>query len=170
MRLILFRHGPAGERDASRWPDDALRPLSERGVERTQAAAHGLRRLEPEIRRIVTSPLARARQSAEILAEALDGAKLMTLEALNPGRPYREVIEFVSKLHGDGATVLVGHEPDLGKLAGILLFGAPAALPLRKAGACAFDFEDRPAAGQGRLAWFLAPRMLRRLAHKEHRV
>jgi len=54
--------------------------------------------------------------------------------------------------------VLVGHEPDLGKLAGVLLFGAPAALPLRKAGACSIEFDNHCAAGKGRLRipWLLA--------------
>jgi len=169
MRLILFRHGPAGERDASRWPDDALRPLSEKGIERTQAAAHGLLRLEPEVSRVVTSPFTRARESAELILGAYPEAKLQTLDALRPGGSYRQLIEFVSKI-SEGTAVLVGHEPDLGKLAGMLLFGAPAPLPLRKAGACAFDFDEQPGAGQGRLAWFLAPGMLRRQARKGHRV
>ena len=169
MRLILFRHGPAGERDVSRWPDDALRPLSERGIERTRAAAEGLLRIEPDVRHIFTSPLARASESAEILARSYDGVKVQKADALRPGGSYRQVIELAAKLPGDDVAVLVGHEPDLGKLAGLLLFGAPAALPLRKAGACAFDFDAKPAAGRGRLAWLLPPRMLRRQARR-HRV
>jgi len=65
---------------------------------------------------------------------------------------------------------LVGHEPDLGKLAGTLLFGAPSAVALKKAGACAIDFEGAIRPGSGRLCWFLTPRMLRRLARRKHRV
>jgi len=66
--------------------------------------------------------------------------------------------------------VLVGHEPHLGKLAGTLLFGAPAHLPIKKAGACAIDFEARPRAGGGQLVWFLPPRALRQLAGKKQRA
>ena len=64
----------------------------------------------------------------------------------------------------DEAIALVGHEPDLGKLAGTLLFGAPAHVAIKKAGACAIEFESRAGAGGGRLLWFMPPRMLRRMA------
>jgi phosphohistidine phosphatase len=167
MRIILFRHGPAGERDASRWPDDGARPLTARGVDRTHAAARGLAQLEPGIRRIVASPLQRAAMTAEILAEVFDEATREPLEALGPGGSYRGILEFVRGLPEDDPVVLVGHEPDLGKLAGILAFGAPAALPLKKAGACAFDFEGSPAPGTGRLLWLLTPRVLRRMAKEK---
>lgn len=167
MRLILFRHGPAGERDASRWPDDALRPLSARGAERTRLAALGLKRVEPGIAGVVTSPLTRALGTAAILEEVFDDAVVERLDALRPGGSYRQVIEFAAAWGGEGALVLVGHEPDLGKLAGVLLFGAPTPLPLKKAGACAIEFEDAPAAGKGRLLWFLTPRMLRKRSGKK---
>jgi phosphohistidine phosphatase len=170
MRLILFRHGPAGERDASRWPDDSLRPLSPRGAERTRAAARGLERIEPGVSGIVTSPLARALGTAAILEEVFEDATIERLDALSPGGSYRQVIEHAAAWGGDGPLVLVGHEPDLGKLAGVLLFGAPTPLPLKKAGACAIDFDDAPAAGKGRLRWFLTPRMLRRGAGRKSAV
>jgi len=168
MRIILFRHGPAGERDPARWPDDGDRPLSARGVDRTHEAARGLAKLEPGVRHIVTSPLRRAAMTAEILAEVFDEASTEHLDALAPGGSYRGVIEFVRGLPEENAVALVGHEPDLGKLAGILAFGAPAALPLKKAGACAFEFEGPPTAGTGRLLWLLTPRILRRMAQKVH--
>lgn len=164
MRIILFRHGPAAERDSARWPDDGARPLTARGTDRTHAAASGLAKLEPGVRRIVTSPLLRADMTAEILAEVFDEATRETLDALAPGGSYRGILEFVRGLPGDDPVVLVGHEPDLGKLAGILAFGAPAALPLKKAGACAFDFDGPPTPGTGRLLWLLPPRVLRRMA------
>ena len=70
-----------------------------------------------------------------------------------------------------GETVaLVGHEPDLGKLAGTLVFGAPSALPLKKAGACAIQFEGAARPGAGRMVWLLTPRLLRRQAGKRDRV
>src|SRR5437762_3410272 len=63
-----------------------------------------------------------------------------------------------------GCHALVGHEPDLGKLAGSLVFGAPRALPLKKAGACAIDFAGPVEAGAGQLAWFMSPKQLRALS------
>lgn len=165
MRTLLLRHGPAGTSDPMTWPDDRKRPLTEKGIARTHRACSGLARLEPGINLVLSSPLKRCAETAAILVEELDGkATLRFSEALAPGGSWRATLaELESFLEAD-TVVLVGHEPDLGKLAGVLLFGAPAALPLGKAGACSIDFETRCAAGKGRLRWFLPPRALRRLA------
>jgi phosphohistidine phosphatase len=169
MRIYLFRHGLAGSRDASRWPDDNARPLTPRGVERTRKAALGLAALEPKPTLILTSPLKRAEQTARILRDALGLSKDMeTLEALSPGGSYRAVLQRLGECDANANVFLVGHEPSLGKLAGVLLFGAPASsLPLKKAGACVVQFEGPLKAGDGRLHWFLPPRVLRRLGNKK---
>src|SRR5438105_2093182 len=98
MRLILFRHGPAGRRNTSCWPDDSSRPLTPRGEQRTRAAARGIARFEPEIEIIVTSPLVRAAATARVLAEALGECELKTLEALRPGGSWRQVIANLAAL------------------------------------------------------------------------
>jgi phosphohistidine phosphatase len=168
MRIVLFRHGPAGRRDVSRWPDDASRPLTPRGEERTFAAAKGLRRLLGEGPvRIATSPLTRCAETAALLAEALGDARVVSLPALAPGGSAHELLNFVTRGKADETVVLVGHEPDLGKFAGTLLFGAPAGLPLKKAGACLIHFVGEVAPGEGQLRWFMPPRALRRLAGKK---
>ncbi len=167
MRVIILRHGPAGERDAQRWPDDDKRPLSDRGEERTLAAARGLIRIEPGLRLVVTSPLVRAEQTARILAEAASGVPCKVLEALRPAGSHRAIVEFLAALRpADNVVALVGHEPDLGRLAGVLVFGTPMAIALKKAGACAIDFEARVKLGAGSMRWMLTPRLLRRLAGK----
>ena len=163
MRVVLFRHGPAGERDATRWPDDDLRTLSPRGETRTRAAAAGLARLVGDVREIWTSPLARCQASAALLREACPGAKRVTVDALRPGGSWREIIEKLRAGRREGTIVLVGHEPDLGNLAGSLVFGAPRAMPLKKAGACAVDFGRDVEAGKGEIAWLLTPKVLRSL-------
>ena len=170
MRVILFRHGPAGERDPVRWPDDGLRPLTSRGEERTHAAAASLARIEPGVALIVTSPLRRATQTARVLAGEFDDAPVETLDALRPMGSHRLVLEFLGARAAGETVALVGHEPDLGKLAGVLVFGAPVALPLKKAGACALEFEGEVKPGGGRLLWAMPPRLLRRVAGKKHRV
>ena len=167
MRVVLLRHGPAGKRDPERWADDDARPLTPRGIARTQLACRGLIRLERDLSRILTSPLTRAAETAQILAETSeDRAKPETFDALAPGHSFRTVLDRLSKLPPDETVALVGHEPDLGKLAGVLLIGAPAALPLKKAGACVISFEGQVAAGSGHLEWFLTPGVLRR--HVRH--
>lgn len=171
MRIILFRHGPAGRRDATRWPDDGLRPLTPRGESRTRAAANGLVRCEPRIEAILSSPLVRAATTARLLARALDGdVQVQDLDALRPGGSWRRILAHFATLPPGGTVALVGHEPDLGKLGGTLVFGAPCALPLKKAGACAIDFDGAATPGNGRLAWLLPPRFLRRFAGRKHRI
>jgi len=171
LRVVLFRHGPAGKRDTARWPDDGLRPLTARGEERTRAAAAGLVRLTGGFRAIWTSPLTRAAASAALLREASRETRVHTVDALRPGGSWREVIERLQQGRGSGGTlVLVGHEPDLGKLAGTLVFGAPRALPLKKAGACAIEFAGPVEAGGGQIVWLLTPKLLRTLARKREKA
>lgn len=172
MRITLFRHGLAGSHDASRWPDDDLRPLTPRGSERTAAAARGLARLAGRPAAVLSSPLTRAMQTAKLLKEALEWDEpIETLEALRPGGSYREVVERLRKFAASDSVFLVGHEPDLGKLAGTLVFGAPSSsLPLKKAGACVVHFDGRPEPGHGRLHLFLPPKVLRRIAGKKNKV
>lgn len=171
MRLILFRHGPAGSRDPERWPDDGVRPLTAKGGERVELAGRALRKLEGTITVILTSPLVRARQTADRLEASLDCRDgVEVLDALSPGGSYRQVIARCAEFGADDLVMLVGHEPDLGKLAGTLVFGAPAALPLKKSGACAIDFEAGAHAGAGRLHWLLPPRVLRRLSGHRSKV
>jgi phosphohistidine phosphatase len=168
MLVVLFRHGPAGRRDASRWPDDSQRPLTERGKERTREAARGLGRLMKKTPLVITSPLVRATQSAEIIHKLLDGKKpVETLDALRPGGSVRAVVRRLETAGTGDIVILVGHEPDLGKLAGMLVFGAPATgLPLRKSGACVVAFVGPVRSGEGRLHAFLPPGLLRRIGKR----
>ncbi len=168
MRVVLFRHGIAGDRDPRRWPNDALRPLTTRGRERTEAAARGLKRLFP-LTRILSSPLLRATQTAEILRAAYGMTReIEVVPALAPVGSHREIITRLRALRPGENVALIGHEPDLGKLAAVFVFGAPNGnLPLKKAGACVVDFVGHPEAGTGKIVALLPPRMLRRRARSE---
>ena len=171
MRVILFRHGPAYDRNAERWPDDRGRPLTPRGESRSRRAARGVLRLEGELRAVLTSPLARCVRSAEIVAEAAGLADAPeALDALEPRGSWRDVLLRLGEEPPVGGVALVGHEPDLGKLAGVLLFGAPAALPIKKAGGCAIEFDGPVTPGTGRLRWFLPARALARVAASRSKV
>lgn len=171
MRILLFRHGPAGARDPLRWPDDRKRPLTEKGRARTLRAAQGLVHLEPGITLVLSSPLERCQGTCECLREAHGEEPAVRYhESLAPGGSWRETLELLDDVPEASVVAIVGHEPDLGKLAGVLLFGAPAAMPLRKAGACSIEFAARPAAGKGRLRWSLPPRALRRFARHGSKV
>jgi phosphohistidine phosphatase len=166
MRLILFRHGPAEERDPARWPDDTLRPLTERGSRRTRQAARGLLRLEPEVTRIFSSPAVRARATARLLADVMPHpSEPVLLDALAPDAPWRATASLLNSEPPDRTIVFVGHEPALGMLAGALLCGEPRALALKKAGACAIEW-NAPTLGGGRLLWWLGAGPLRELRRR----
>ena len=175
MLVVLFRHGPAGRSDPKRWPDDRDRPLTPKGDKRTRQAAEGLARVlgRTAARRAIvwSSPLVRAEQTARRAAAALGGKEAgpQIVAALAPGGSMRGILERLvaaaEQGKDDGAiVVLVGHEPDLGQLAGELALDPPGPLPLKKAGACAVVFEGAPRRRTGRLEWFLPPRVLRALS------
>ena len=166
MNVILFRHGPAGDPDPSRWPTDVDRPLTPRGIARTRAAARGLRRITGPVAFVLTSPYVRALGTARIVADVLGVTQVETLDALAAGARPSAVITALARLAPDQRVVLVGHEPDLGMLAGQMI-GAARPLPLKKAGACEIEFDGTARAGTGELVWFAPPRMLRRLASKK---
>jgi phosphohistidine phosphatase len=167
MKLLIIRHGKAEDRSpglpgARR---DAVRPLTDAGRRDTRKAAKGLARIAPAITVLATSPLTRAKETAEIVGKVFGAPEALELEPLAPGGSPKAVIEWLAQ-YDDGATVaLVGHEPDLSRLAAVLLTGRDDTfVVLRKAGACLIECEGRPKAGAGALAWLLAPTQLRRLA------
>ena len=167
MRIILFRHGIAEERDAARWPDDAKRPLTARGERRARRAAQGLARIERSVERLGTSPFVRAERTARILSRVL-GIEAEVTDALVPGGAIRRIMETMNGSAVEGSVVLVGHEPDLGALAGLLLFGnLEAALPLKKAGACAIEIEPPARPGGGTLMWAAPPHILFRISRRK---
>jgi phosphohistidine phosphatase len=171
MKIILFRHGPAETRDPARWPDDAERPLTPRGEKRTRLAALGLRSIEREIERLMTSPFKRADRTARIVGRVLGIEAVETLDALAPGGSVRKIIEALNGAPRAEAIVVVGHQPDLGTLAGHLLFNnGEAMLAIKKAGACGIRFESAVRAGAGKLVWAAPPGILCRLTRRKAAV
>ena len=165
MICILFRHGIAADRED--WArDDALRPLTQKGVKRTQAAASGLLQLGIAPDHILSSPLVRALDTAQIIREVFKLREdVQVRDELLPDAPPDKLFPALSVLPSDACVVCVGHEPNLSEVAGLMLFGQPVAgLSLKKAGACCVEFKQDPRAGHGVLHWWLTPSQLRWLA------
>ncbi len=163
--LYLLRHGPAGRR-GSLGPrvDDGVRPLTAEGREKVERAAAGLRKLAGEIDWIVTSPLVRARETAEIAAVSFPGAPLDECPALGPEGSAEGVVAFLAKKSARSRVLAVGHEPSLSHMAGRLLgMGPRANLSLKKGGCCLIQFTEFPPEGPGELIWWVTPRLLRKL-------
>jgi phosphohistidine phosphatase len=163
-QLFLVRHAIANER-GDKWPDDAKRPLSHQGAARMGTAAEGLSAIGVTPDLVITSPLVRAEQTANILVKCLGGdARLVTAPALAPGGSPAAVAEAVGALAKGRSIAIVGHEPGLGEFAAWLI-GARQPLPFKKGGACRIDVADwPPTAKSGTLIWLATPKMLRALA------
>ncbi len=162
FELYLIRHAVAADR-GEEWPDDDKRPLTDDGIARMRKAARGLARLEVAIDILFTSPLVRARQTADIVAAALDTRpSIVTIESLAPGATYAALVADLEKHGRKSRLALVGHEPGLGELAGRLV-GSRRAIEFKKGAVCRIDLDEIPPAGPGQLRWFLTPRILRAL-------
>lgn len=163
MVLYLVRHAIAEERGPE-WPDDTKRPLSAEGIARMREVVRGLDTLKLRIARILTSPLVRARQTADLLHDGLAShPRVEILQALAAGATPATVISALATQPADERLALVGHEPDLGQLAARLI-GTRRPIPFRKGGVCCIEMDGLPASGAGALLWFAPPRLLRRLA------
>jgi phosphohistidine phosphatase len=160
--LYLVRHAIAAER-GDEWPDDTKRPLTERGMARFRECVAGLAAFDTAIDEIFTSPLVRAKQTADLLATGM-GAKqtVKLLDALAPGQGPAAVMAQLAKAARRRHIALVGHEPDLGELAAHLL-AAGRPLPFKKGGVCRIDVEGLGSKRPGSLIWFAPPKVLRKL-------
>lgn len=155
MELLFLRHGPAGSRTAWRGPD-AGRPLTDQGREIVRRAAAVLAGAEVAIDAVLTSPYARARETAEIAADVLGvGGRPVDDERLTPGFDRDALATIIADHAGAACLLLVGHEPDFSATIGALTGGD---VVVKKAGIARVDVDERTM--RGRLLWLLAPRVL----------
>ncbi|MFQ5897867.1 MAG: histidine phosphatase family protein [Candidatus Methylomirabilia bacterium] len=165
MRLILIRHADAGDPDPHRYSDDHLRPLIPQGRRDHEVVARALARMGCAPSHLLTSPLRRARETAEITAQALGWAgRIEAVDTLGDQFSVAGLLDHLARLPEDATVVAVGHEPHLSEFAGKLLDseGAPT-IVLRKSGVIGLECAGKPAPGGGRLLFLLPARELLRL-------
>jgi phosphohistidine phosphatase len=156
-RLYFLRHGLA-DREAYTGTDDRLRPLTPAGMARMEAEAITLGRLDLKCDRILTSPLTRCRQTADIAATALGlGEALVEEEALACGFGLRDLPDLLAKHVDCRALMLVGHEPDFSGTVSGLTGGSDVVF---KKGALARVDLHRPGKPAGELVWLIPPKLL----------
>ena len=155
-QLILVRHGIA--EDPAPGQADADRALTQRGRDRVTAVAGTLATLLGPVDRRVSSRLLRARQTADLLAEALSPSERAEFPGLAPQGAPREVYTWLNGEPAVETTMLVGHEPQMNLLLGLALTGETVGLArFRKAGVAVVEFPGIPEPGAGRLEAFLPP-------------
>lgn len=161
LELYLIRHGIAAERGPE-YPDDSKRPLTTKGMAALRRQAKALDRLGIAVDLIVTSPLTRTRQTAEIIAEHLEGKPTVAhSDALAPAGTPAAVMQEIARHSRKGRVALVGHEPNIGELAARLI-GARSPIEFKKGAICRIDFDALPPKALGQLRWFIPPRFLRK--------
>ncbi len=160
--VYLVRHGialPSAPPEQS----DGDRPLTDKGRKRMHQVAQGLSSLDINVERIVSSPLPRASQTAEILADELDFSKpLEFADVLSVERTALDIAQWLSS-QPESSLMLVGHNPNLSDLVGLLTLGEPrAVVSLRRGGVAALT---QAGSGAGyTLDWVARPRLLKRIS------
>ncbi len=164
MMLYIMRHGVAEARSAQ--VEDSKRKLTVRSREKVRDAAGGMRALKLGLDRIITSPLPRAAETAEIVAAEFSGNPAPEpLPALGAGAAAAEIASALRGILADSNALVVGHEPSLSRLASLLLTGSGESMRIRlKQGGCiALEFAQGFGRGGAELRWMLTQRQLRRL-------
>ena len=162
LELYLIRHGVAAERGED-YPDDSKRPLTNAGISRLRKEAKALDALGVGFDHIITSPLVRTKQTADVFAETMKSKPSVSQsDALAPAGTTAAVVQELAKHMRKGRVAVVGHEPNIGELAARLI-GARMPMEFKKGAICRIDFEVFPPKGAGQLQWFVTPRMLREI-------
>lgn len=165
MRLYVVRHGIALSKTNPTCPEDAARPLTPEGIEKTTQVAEGLAGLHFRPSVLVSSPLLRAVQTAEIFAEALEFplSRIRRTDSLMPESNPAEFLAELGKLRAR-EVMCFGHAPHLDKTIALATAGQSRVFTqLKKAGVALLEFESF-SPPKALLCWLGAPKLLRRLA------
>ncbi len=160
MFVYLARHAWAGHHGDPGWGDDSLRELSPEGAERYARVVEALAARGFAPARIATSPYARCRQTAQIIARHVAGEPTIDeLEALEPGSVLEDLVAWTNE-QGGADVCWVGHNPDLQWLAAALVGDGAASIRLAKGSVAAVRFDGGACAEVGELYWLATAKSL----------
>jgi phosphohistidine phosphatase SixA len=155
--LILMRHGEAGEADSRRWLDDRQRPLTDAGRREHARVAEALRRMGVRFDRLLSSPLVRARETAEITARVYGAPAPELTELLGDNAEPASVLAGLATVEAS-ALLCVGHEPTLSRLAALLTSrDGSARVEMAKSGVAVIECVGPVAPGRGVLRMHVRP-------------
>lgn len=158
MIVYLVRHAIAEERGPA-WPDDRERPLTQKGITRFRNITARLADRGVRVGAIYSSPLIRARQTADLLVPEWADVPIQIVEELAPEHTPASLAKTLADRAAHDAIALVGHEPDLGALAAWMI-GAKSPLPFKKGGVARIDCGETLKAGEGTLVWMVTPKLV----------
>ena len=164
MDIYFLRHAPAVQRGIAQFPNDD-RPLTEQGIRKMKKGARGLRTLLPLVDVVCSSPLVRALDTAKIAAEALGfSGPIQQCPQLLPDAGFVDFLSMVKEHSLSETLLVVGHEPNMGRMISSLLGTSRVMIELRKGGLCRIRIEGTPGGGTGTLVYHLTPKQLRLMA------
>ncbi len=169
MNLYFLRHGIAEDRNPAKHKDDSQRALTDEGIEAMRLEVKAFKALKLDFDHILSSPYLRARQTAEITAEGLGIKKRLKFSdhLACGGDPKKLVKDLATNYYSKDNILLVGHEPYLGDLIGLMISGsAHASIQMKKGGLCKVAVEYPAFALCGTLKWLLTPNQLIKLGEK----
>jgi phosphohistidine phosphatase len=158
MELYFLRHGIAADRGPE-GSGDAGRPLTEEGIIKMERAVRALPRIEVIPDALISSPLVRARETADIVARHLK-LDMRIDDALSPGCSLERLLPLLKPYATAQQVMVVGHEPDFSEMIAALTGGSR--VVLKKGGLARVDLYDLET-GYGVLMCLLPPRVLRAL-------
>jgi len=161
MNLYLMRHAIAAEPDGNM--DDSQRPLTEKGRKKLAAVASHLVKIGLSFDLILTSPYLRARQTAEVMAEALKIKSNLVVETQNI-TPYGSAGNLIEEINAGKPVehlLIVSHEPFISELIGMLVAGNPGlSINIKKASLCNLSVQTLSHGRCATLEWLLTPGLI----------
>ena len=157
--LFILRHGEAGSRitDAAK---DSDRALTANGRTEMQKIGKSLKESGLRAGRIVTSPLRRARETAEIIAQTLKIPLLEEWDELKPDGNRESLYRKLARIETISSVVLVGHEPYLTSIIAEIIGAPDARLVLKKGGLAKVRITSFAPRVRGELCWLLTPKLM----------
>jgi phosphohistidine phosphatase len=161
MNLYIIRHAIAVDEGSPEYEEDSQRPLTDKGKKKMRQIAKGLRALGVDLDMVISSPYVRAKETAEILADVFKMKDVTFSDNLIPmGDPDLLIAEMNEK-YSVNSIALVGHEPFLSALIGLLVSeNAGIDMTLKKGGVCRLSADDLHHARKAALEWLLTPGIL----------
>jgi phosphohistidine phosphatase len=166
VNIYILRHGIAVERDEWDSKNDAERPLTAEGEKQLRKTSRALEKMELDFDLILSSPFARAKQTAEIMAGELKlKRRLKFSDELQPSGSAKKLFRQLTDLKpAPESILLVGHEPYLSRLISLFASGNEnMTIDLKKGGLCKLEVEKLRTGKCATLAWLLTPKQMKRM-------
>jgi phosphohistidine phosphatase len=166
MDCLLMRHGVAVEMEG--WSGiDETRPLTNEGRTQVRLVAQGLSAMSVSPTHLISSPLCRAQETAELIRASLcPSVTMIVCDALKPDSSPEILTAFLQTIHASAVILCVGHEPLLGTTAGYWLTGHIShSYLMKRAGVGLIRMPSTPQIGEGLLRWWYTPAQLITLSH-----